>query len=79
MNLCAVTILVIFPAFMADLMFAVPAVKFNMAGKRPLACTAQNAMTAPAPVGSIMPTVSFLSNFLPSADPSANAPRNTVL
>ena len=71
MNLCAVTIFVIFAAFIADLMLADPAVKFSMAGRRPEASTAQKAITAPAPVGSMIPTVSSFLNFLPSADPSA--------
>ena len=35
---------------------AAPLVKFSIAGTRPYAETAKNAITDPAPVGSMMPT-----------------------
>ncbi len=75
MKRCDVRIFFTFAASHAARKFIAPAVKFSIAGVRPIACSAKNVTTQPTPVGSMTPAVSRLLISASSLPPSANAAR----
>ena len=60
-------------------MASAPAEKFSIAGTRPNACSAMNVTTAPAALGSMMPTTSLACVCWARARPSTDAPNSSLL